>query len=214
MMSIKQWHPSSSTLVLIANAHFSDSPHFRDVLRKEHALIAVDGGLRHCKRLGIIPELIIGDFDSASSILRSHYSSTPQLETPDPNKTDLEKALEYLIGFNPIRIIVFAALGNRIDHTLTNICLLTRYPAKVIFETDQEKIWALEKNTVLNCQPGQQLSLIPFNGEVTGVTTRGLRWNLDKGTLNKQFVGISNVCIEKDVLIEHQTGDLVLCLHY
>jgi len=206
------WHPSPHRKVaVIANGHFSYS--LLSAIKEFETLVAVDGGLVHCDRLSLTPSLIIGDFDSAPIELLKKYKTSAQLEALNQNKTDLEKTLEFLMSFPLEKITVFGALGHRIDHTLTNICLLTRYPGKVIFETESESLMALEKKSHISCKKEQTLSLIPFNGPAEGITTSGLKWNLTKGRLDKNFIGISNLCLEETLEIQFDSGDLVLCLN-
>ena len=176
--------------------------------------MAVDGGLHTCLRYGTEPDLLIGDFDSISEHTRSQLSKTLQIHTPDQRKSDLEKALEYLFqeGNDATTITVCGALGKRLDHTLTNICLLCRYPGKVKFESDTEWSMALPLSSTLTCENGQILSLMPVSSSAHGVVTQGLKWELNGATLDKYFVSISNVCLGASVSITYASGNLVVCL--
>lgn len=204
---------SKNIIALVANADFPSSKELETSLRSIATVIAVDGGLRHCHRLGIVPNYIVGDFDSASSHLLSSYPKDIQRHIPDQSKTDLQKALTFALQLHPDRIVVFAAIGNRVDHTLTNLYLLSSHPGRIVFETDTESIYALEKKTSFKATLGQTISLLPIYGEVKGVTTRGLKWNLNCETLNKNFVGISNLCVEEEVEIEYRHGNLLMIVN-
>lgn len=204
------WAPTSDQIALIANGEFPRTHSLISKIRSFDSIVAIDGGLAFCDQEGILPHLIMGDFDSITNSLRSRYTSIPKINTPNQDHTDLEKAVQFLLQFNPKKIHVFAALGKRIDHTLTNICLLSCYPDKLIFETDEEILMALPPFYEFQCRIGTLLSLIPFNGTVTGITTKGLKWNLEQGSLSKEFVGISNLVIEQKVTLIHETGDLIL----
>ena len=59
--------------------------------------------------------------------------------------------------------------------------------------------------------PGQTMSLIPMNGPVLGISSKGLKWELKNQTLHKHFIGISNIALEKTVEISFLDGDL-LCV--
>jgi thiamine pyrophosphokinase len=172
----------------------------------------VDGGLYTCLKYGLQPQLLTGDFDSVSEEIRKELSHIPQIYTPDQNKSDLEKAIAYLFDNGAQEITVCGAVGKRLDHTLTNICLLSRYPGKVKFETDIEICIALPQSAQLMCQPGQILSLIPISTCVQKVFTHGLKWELKGEDLSKNFVGISNICLQTMISISFEKGDLAVCM--
>lgn len=172
------------------------------------SFVAVDGGLKHCDFLGIAPNLIIGDFDSIPKELLPKYEQVEKKSFPeDKDETDLEIALRELAS--PERkITVFGGFGERVDHTLANLVLLSRYPGNVTFETDRETIFAVSENVTLKSQVGQRISLLPINGPAE-VSSQGLKWQLNHRTLDKQFVGISNVAVNPTVTITVHSGDLL-----
>ncbi len=204
---------NTNHILVVANGE-PPSPALLQCLLKEHGrLVAVDGGLHICLRYGLEPDLLIGDFDSISKQTRSQLSKTLQIHTPDQGKSDLEKALEYLFqeGSDSTLITVCGASGKRLDHTLTNICLLCRYPGKVKFESDTEWSMALPPSYTFTSKKGQLLSLIPVSTSAQGVVTQGLKWELNGATLDKYFVSISNVCLGDRVSITFASGNLVAC---
>lgn len=128
--------PRLSSVALVANGKISKPKLLVDKIRAYPYLIAVDGGLNHCHKLGLKPDLIIGDLDSADKKILPLFDKVEKQVFPaDKDKTDLELAIEYALEQGATRITVFAALGNRIDHTLVNIHLLSRHSGKLFFET-------------------------------------------------------------------------------
>lgn len=202
----------SDKFLVVANGEPPSSELLQNLGEQHTTLVAVDGGLYTCLKYGLKPQLLIGDFDSVSKETREECTFISQVHILDQDKSDLEKTLEYLFTLSDQEITVCGALGRRADHTLTNICLLSRYPAKVKFETDTETCFALLKSTILTCQIGQTLSLIPFSTQVEGVVTHGLKWELKGACLNKNFLSISNICLEPQVAITFAAGDLIVCL--
>lgn len=199
------------TLLLIANGTPPPLYLLQKLAKECDGIVAVDGGLCTCDAAGVQPSLILGDMDSALPSLLEKYKKVPQVPMPDQNKSDLEKAIDYLQPFD--HLIICGALGRRIDHTLTNICLLSRYPGKIVFESEEERCFALEKKSWLSCEPGQTLSLIPISSEVKNVNTQGLKWELKEATLSKHFVSISNICLQKQILLSFTEGDLLVTLN-
>ena len=201
-----------SSVALVANGKISKPKLLIDKIKAYPYLIAVDGGLNHCHKLGLKPDLIIGDLDSAQKKVIALFEDVPKQVFPaDKDKTDLELAMEYALEQGATRLTVFAALGGRIDHTLVNIHLLSRYPGKLFFETEDELLFVIDRSVELPCFPGQTLSLLPLNGPTTGVTTQGLKWELSGATLDKQFMGISNIALQNTARIQVAHGDL-LCI--
>ncbi|MCC5832948.1 MAG: thiamine diphosphokinase [Chlamydiales bacterium] len=200
-------------LTLVANGAPPPPSLLRTLAKKSEGVVAIDGGLAACDHAGIEPDLILGDLDSASRRLLEKFSHVPQIETPDPNKTDLEKAVEWLLNFRFESLIVCGALGKRIDHTLTNICLLCRFPGKIKFETKNETCFALPKTSIIECKKGQKISLLPVNSEVLDLSTHGLKWEINKKTLNKDFVSISNEAVEEKIRISFKEGNLIITIN-
>lgn len=200
-------------ILVVANGEPPSRSLLQSLLKNDPLLVAVDGGLHVCIEYGLMPQFLIGDFDSVSQEIRKQFSTVRQIHTPDQEKSDLEKALEYLFRAGAEEINVCGAVGKRLDHTLTNICLLTRYVEKLKYVNDTEVCFALSRKTLLSAHKGQTISLIPVSTEVKNLMTRGLKWELQGATLDKNFVSISNVCMETNISITFDSGDLVVCLN-
>jgi thiamine pyrophosphokinase len=199
-------------ILVVANGAPPSEVLLRHLAKEHDCLVAVDGGVCACLHSQLEPHLLIGDFDSISPLQRSQLANVKQIHTPNQNKSDLEKTLEYLFKEkNPRLITVCGALSQRLDHTLANLYLLCRYPGKVVFETDTERCMALLPNTLIPCHPGQLFSLIPFN-TATNVVTQGLQWELKNVSLSNVFFSLSNRCLSTEVSITFSSGDLVACL--
>jgi thiamine pyrophosphokinase len=205
---------ADNRIAAICNAPIENVAKIKEKIKKFSTLIAVDGGINHCSKLGIRPDLIIGDFDSADPAFLKDFSDIPEKRYPkDKDKTDLEIVLELIFHANIEAISIFGALGGRTDHTLGNLILLSRYPGKVFLETDNEKLFVIDQQAEIATYPNQLISLIPLNGPVTGIDTKNLKWELKNGTLDKQFIGISNQALGPRVMISVKEGDLLCCVN-
>lgn len=192
---------------IVANGQIDQPELLRPLILKHAQIIAVDGGLLHCQKMGITPHLIVGDLDSCPPDLLNSYRSLPQILKTDQNETDVEFALKYATFPD---ITLYGAWGYRIDHSLTNALLLIRHP-NLRLETETEVVFAIRSKVQFSCQVGQTLSLIPLNGPVKGIHTDGLKWELNQGTLDQNFIGISNVCLKPQITISVKEGSL-LCI--
>lgn len=201
------------SVAVIANGIIHDYLVISRLIEDYDRIVAVDGGLAHCHRMKIQPDLIIGDFDSAAPELLKHYDHTLIRRFPtNKDATDLELAIEAINPAQSKKIGVFAALEQRTDHTLNNLFLMCRFPDKIVIESEIETLFALNGNTEIMCQPNQRISLIPLDSPVIGVTTKGLKWELIEATLNKNFLSISNICIAQKIQVNIDNGMLVCCL--
>ena len=104
----------------------------RDFLREKGALadcvVSVDGGLEVTKALGLVPDAIVGDFDSVHQEILEEYRKNPEIlwdvHRPEKDETDTELAINTAIKLGCARLMILGATGGRLDHELSNIHLL------------------------------------------------------------------------------------------
>ena len=206
-------------IVLFANGELTAPDKIRTLLNDSDFLVAVDGGLSHLERLGLTPNLIIGDLDSADpEQIQDLRTRGVEIRTfaADKNETDLELALNAALEMAPAAIRVVAALGGRLDQTLANIFLLTRPDLANIdirLIDGQTEVFLIRQSATITGKIGQGVSLLPLRGPVTGIHTEGLRYELNDETLFPEMTrGISNQMASPTARITIQTG-LLLCIH-
>lgn len=181
-------------------------------------VIAADGGALHCLEAKITPQVVIGDFDSLSpaelEILQAQGAQIIRYPTRK-DFTDLELALEYARQQNPDRIIILGGLGQRWDQTLANILLLSN-PANqdlrisLIDGTQEIMLIHASQTSEVHGQPGDTVSLIPIQGDATGITTQGLEYPLANECLRFGTArGVSNILLEFTGTIHLEQGMLI-----
>ena len=161
--------------------------------------IGVDGAADFLVQIGITPDVLIGDFDTADpksvTALERHGVKILRLE-PEKNETDTEAAIEYAANAGADDIVILGALGGRVDHTLSNIMMLVRADRKgaACRITDEQcEMFVSDKTFILSGRPGQVISILPLTGEVC-VNAQGLKYPLQNLVLNwGSSRGISNV---------------------
>jgi thiamine pyrophosphokinase len=205
--------------VLFANGVMPQAALILPCLRPDDFFIAVDGGLRHLRNLYKTPDLLIGDLDSATTA-EVEGASMQGIEVrrykSDKDETDLELALLAAIEKGFDEILIIAALGGRLDHTLGNLNLLT-HPllagVKVTIEDGSEEIFIIRDSAEISGSPGDVVSLIAMQGKVIGVETRELKYPLRHETLyQEKGRGISNVMLGDRAGVSIESG-LLLCIH-
>lgn len=201
-----------NTIALIANGSIDNYDKIKTYIQNYEKIVAVDGGLAHLDKMGIIPNLLIGDLDSLTPELRQKYSAVEVLQFPQhKDETDLELALNKVYSSGITRITLFGVLGKRTDHALYNLHLLRRYK-KILIQTENEIIFSVSGSMEIACEEGQTISFIPLADPVRGITTEGLKWELHDANFDKNFMSISNICLKNLVRINIEEGDLLCVL--
>ena len=113
-------------------------------------------------------------------------------------------------------LIVVGALGGRLDHTLGNLSLL-RDPVlsdcTVRLDDGLQEVFWITRHADLHGAQGDIVSLLPLQGEATGVTTEGLEYPLHAETLYPYKTrGISNVMTAAHASVSLVSG-VLLCIH-
>jgi len=205
--------------IIFANGILPDLAAARRLIRPDDLILAADGGTRHALDLGLTPSIVIGDLDSISDEERRKMKEdgVRLIQHPrDKNETDLELALDYAIQNGQRKIVIVAALGGRLDQTLGNLALLTNVQLSTLnikLDDGVEQAFFCRDRSEVEGRRGDLVSLIPWGGEVRGVRTQGLRWQLsDEVLLPHKTRGISNEMTGEVANIQIQSG-LLLIVH-
>ena len=115
--------------LIIANGAACNPELLGQLLEWSPLVIVLDSAMERVMELDIKVDVLLGDFDRGFNPEQYQTSQYPIeiIHTPDQNKTDLEKAFDYLIARKIPAVNVVWATGKRADHTITNITNITRY---------------------------------------------------------------------------------------
>ncbi|WP_396197566.1 thiamine diphosphokinase [Flavobacterium sp.] len=201
--------------LIIANGAACSQELMGQLLEWSPRIIALDSAIERVADLGIKVDVVLGDFDrdfDPQFYLEKQYP-LEIIHAPDQDKTDLEKAFEYLIEKGHKAVNVIWATGKRADHTLTNMTTIVQYrnQLKIVVLDDHSKVFLLPNKFDKWYTAKTTLSLIPV-GKVSGISTQNLMYALHNETLELGYrTGTSNqVLADGIVTIEHQSGDLLL----
>lgn len=178
-------------------------------------ILSADGGLTHLEKLGLKPDVLIGDFDSYSGTLPAGVKTLRVKKEKD--ETDTFLAAQYALrnGYRDIRIL--GGMGGRLDHTAANFCTL-RYIAenggRGMLCGSGNMVYFLHNGAItLKKREGYYISVFPFGGEASGVFENGLKYSLSNASLKPDFpVGVSNEFSGDTAEISVKTGDLLIIL--
>ena len=151
--------------ILFLNGEFPKKKEFYEELNiDENNLFCADGGARKALELNLIPREVWGDFDSLDTDeIEELRKKKVVLKSFNKDKdfTDSELLIDYLDKSKYTEILVVGGTGKRIDHFLTNINLIFKYP-QLKFITEKETIFFVKKKEVIEDEKGSIISFIPF----------------------------------------------------
>jgi len=177
-------------------------------------VIAADGGYTRLQKAGVIPQIVVGDFDS----LGFTPKQTKVLPYPkEKDDTDMMLAIRHGLSEGYQTFEIYGGLGGRIDHTIANIQALTflaRQGARGRL-IDRSACATVICSGSIEFDAAQQgcISVFALDEEVYGVTERGLQYPLTNATLTNAFpVGVSNVFIGEKSAVSVREGTLLIIL--
>ena len=170
-------------------------------------IIAVDGSANKLFDLEIIPDVIIGDLDSLQNI---NNKNIELVKTPNQNKTDFRKTLEWCIEKNILNISIFGISGESEDHFLGNYYTLSDFGEKISWKafTDFSVISPCVGNKKFDSFKGQKVSLFCMKGSST-VNSENLEYSLQSYHLKPSDDAVRNLSLEDHFTIESTTTILV-----
>jgi len=201
--------------LIIANGESCHKDILDQLLEWSPYVIVLDGALERVLSLGIKFDVLLGDFDRIGeySDTIDQQSDIEIIHTPDQNKTDLEKAIDFLILKGQKAVNIVWATGLRMDHTFNNIITLGKYINLIncVILDNHSRIFVLPKKFAKYYNKGQILSLFPLIN-VSGISTSGLLYDLNNEQLClPERTGSSNECMETGIVdITYKDGILIM----
>lgn len=210
--------------------------------RENIRLIAADRGLEFFLDYLILPDVVIGDFDSLSedgkNFLEMQNEDIPyggMLEwklqkgegkvvevvrlRPEKDDSDTQSAMNYAIQNGAKEIVILGVTGNRVDHLMANFGLLIlaqKQDTEVALADRYNYMKLIPSGTILKKaeQFGKYVSFFPLRGDVTGLTLEGFKYPLDKYHLTTADSGltVSNEISEEYAKVTYESGTLLMIM--
>lgn len=179
-------------------------------------IVCCDSGMEHTKKLNIVPNYIVGDFDSVSSDTLKYYDAlnVPTYKFPtEKDETDTQLGIDVAVREKATDIVIIGGIGSRFDHTLANAHLLLGLVKKGIrarIVNENNSVELLSKSSTIYGKIGDLLSTIPLSMLVKGLTLKGVKYPLENRNLylDDELVAVSNVFINDKVEIIFEDGFL------
>ena len=176
-------------------------------------ILCADGGYDYAKAAGITPDMLIGDLDSIT------VPNDPAIETlifpSEKDDTDTGICLQTALDKGYTDILIIGGLGGRLDHTMSNIQLITGkcHLADCITIRDKSNSCTVITNgsVTLPYIENQYVSIFSMSEKSAGVTTSGLKYPLTDATMvYGSTLGTSNEIIDFQATVSVKEGHLLI----
>ncbi len=180
---------------------------------KGDLVIAADAGYLTAKRMGIVPDILLGDFDTLG--VENIPDEIECLRVPaEKNDTDTQLAVEVAIERGAEEIVIVGGMSGRIDHTLSTLAIL-----EDLWERKAGRIYAIltdgknrvrfirNSGIILPRSQYRYFSLIAADEVVKGITLDGCKYPLKNGRISRRHQwAVSNEITGNCALIEIKRG--------
>lgn len=188
--------------------YISESPADDDIV------IAADSGYNNAKKMGVNPDILIGDFDS---LIEKPTDLDEIIELPaEKDVTDTQYAVDLAVKRGAKEIYIVCGTGGRFDHAVSNMCLLEGMYQKgirVIIVSGQNRIRYIKDTGIILIRDKnyKYFSVLAVDEKVKGVSIEGGKYPLNKKTLTRsnQF-SISNEIEKNAALITVKKGGIYI----
>lgn len=171
--------------------------------------MAADGGLLRLQSLGLTPDAVYGDFDSADPPAGIPF----EVFTREKDEADGEIAFAKAVNSHISEVLLVGAFGGRFDMALGHVALLRQAEAMGVRAslTDgrQEAFLASRSGTPLG-PIRTRVSVLPLTPGAT-LASHGLKWPLDGLTLSwDRMQGVSNIVTAPSAWVRLLEGEALV----
>ncbi len=200
-------------------------------LREGDFCIAADAGFGYAQRLGILPDLIVGDFDSAKDAPPEVLRGIREIAENDPERvmqlevmkddTDTMRAVKIGLSRGYRKFYLYGAMGGkRFDHSFANIQTLEfiKHQGGRGYIMDKDSMLFIAENETIKFHRGNTgyLSVFSLSDVSRGVSLKGLMYSMEDGTLSNDFpLGVSNeFIIDEEAEVSVKEGTLLISVNW
>lgn len=188
------------SVLILLNGELRDPKSVRAAARRAGALICADGGARHAVALRLQPDFIVGDMDSLPKSLPKARKKTLYWCDFDPERSDLDKALDFARSLGAQRVLVAGVSGGGLDHELVNFAALEESGAGlelIVVDGGTARLLGPGRH-VLSFKKGARFSLLA--APRARLSLSGARFGLRNEPLRRGTRGLGNRAEGKVVL--------------
>lgn len=203
--------------LLVSGGNLNDFDLLLKLVGESDFVLCADGGVKFLLKIGVLPDLVIGDFDSIDedSLNVIEENNIEIIKFPViKNETDTELAVNYLLERNCSEITLIGATGTRLDHSLGNIFLLKKINDSGVFGrlVDGNNIVYYGRNNIkIRKEENYYASIIPLCTYGVRVTLKGFLYPLENHHIEfGSTLGISNEIVDEYGIIDTIEGECLI----
>lgn len=197
--------------VIVGGADINDYDKVCAILSPDDYYIFCDCGLRHADDLRIIPDLIVGDFDSYN---RPETEIEMIVLPTVKDDTDTVYAVKEGLTRGYKEFLLIGCVGQRLDHTLANVSILQmldKNGAKGVIVDDYSEMELVKDEVVRIPLTFAYFSLINIYGNAKGITISGAKYPLANAEITTDYqYGVSNEVTGNEATVSVDDGALLL----
>lgn len=179
--------------VIVSGAKIEDYQKIKSFLLPDDYFVFCDCGLLHAEKLGVSPDFVVGDFDSADKPKQTENMLVLPTVKDD---TDTFAAVKLMLSKGFKDFLLLGAIGGRLDHTFGNVSALLYLQekgAKAKIVDDYSEMFLIENTVKIERESCSYFSLISLSDKLEGVNIIGAKYPLENAEINSSFqFGISN----------------------
>ncbi|MDE0654379.1 MAG: thiamine diphosphokinase [bacterium] len=187
----------------------SPEPGLLGELAHPQLVVAADSGADIAAGLGLVPDVVVGDFDSVTPAGAAAAGEQRRYPT-DKDATDLALALAEARNRGAESLSVVGGSGGRLDHFLANVAVLgadAMASVRVDALMGSARLWVVRRRETIHGPVGGLVTLLASGGPAIAVHTTGLRWALAGETLEAgSSRGVSNVFAAPEATVSLESG--------
>ena len=191
---------------------------FQEFDPKKYFVICADAGYETAQRYHIVPDMIVGDFDSSARPPRESENCIVLPVEKDVTDTMYAVLRGFAEGFQSF-VLLGCLGGERFDHSLANLEVLqyiVEHGGKGLLAEEYTKIFLLHDGRLrLTDCVGATVSVFPFGGKTCNVSYSGLQYPLSRHTLTcgGLLMGVSNSVMEDAAEIRVHSGTALVVVY-
>ena len=181
---------------------------------EEDLRIAADSGYANAVALGVVPSVVLGDFDSLD---KNTLPKGIEIHTVPAEKdfTDTQMAVDFALSRGCNDLVIIGGLSGRLDHTLSNLAILEEMHARrvhAVIADGCNRVRFLRNGSILVARSAYRyLSILAADPVVKGVDAEGLKYPLKNAKLSRlNQYAVSNEITRNCALISVKKGGIFL----
>lgn len=199
-------------VLIIASGNHRSSKMLQQYAQEADYIICADGGYDHAVSCGISPNILVGDFDSMAG---EPADFLRRVKLPkEKDETDSLYAFRFALAKGATNIVLYGGLGDRLDHSYANICLLQQAMIRdipMVVTDGKTEVYMTDSVLTLEKAVGTVVSVYSFSDVCEGVTLTGVKYPLHQFCLDKyNILGTSNEFVDSHAQFRVSCGNLLI----